>query len=193
MAQEKKISADFFERDTITVSKDLLGCLLLYKSPWGLVGGYIVETEAYLGYDDPACHSARGKTKRNQTMFMGPGFVYVYLIYGLYHCLNFTTAPIEKPEAVLIRALEPVIGIDIMKKNRQKENLKDLCSGPGKLTQALGVNLDVDGTKVGDKVILKTGFKVTKNEIKATPRIGISQAKDLPWRFIIKDNDFISK
>jgi DNA-3-methyladenine glycosylase len=193
MSTQKIIKADFFDRETVTVAQELLGCLLVHKTSHGILGGYIVETEAYLGYDDPACHSFRGKTKRNEVMFKGSGFVYIYMIYGLYYCLNFTTNTKDKPEAVLIRALEPVQGIEIMKKNRSKQHKKELCSGPGKLAQALLIDLKVNGTKVGEKINLIEGIKVEKVDIVSTPRIGISQAKDWPLRYYIKNNQYISK
>ena len=188
-----EINKEFFLHDTVTVAKDLLGCLLVHKTPKGLVGGYIVETEAYLGYEDPACHSYRSRTKRNEVMFLGPGLVYVYLIYGLYYCLNFTSDSEDKPEAVLIRALEPVTGIDIMQKNRNKTKLKELCSGPGKLAQALGIGMELNGTRFGDKITIYDRTNELKDHIIATTRIGISQAADLPLRFYIKGNQFISK
>ncbi|WP_028308569.1 DNA-3-methyladenine glycosylase [Desulfitibacter alkalitolerans] len=193
MAQEKEITRNFFTNDTKTVAKDLLGCLLIYNSSKGLVGGYIVETEAYLGHNDPACHSCRGRTKRNEVMFLGPGLVYVYLIYGLYYCLNFTTDLKDKPEAVLIRALEPVTGIEIMQHNRNRMELKELCSGPGKLAQALGIDMELNGTRIGDKITIYMRTNELKNHIVATTRIGISQAADLPLRFYIRNNQFISK
>ncbi|MBS3971371.1 MAG: DNA-3-methyladenine glycosylase [Clostridia bacterium] len=193
MAQEKEISKNFFSHDTKTVAKDLLGCLLIHNSSKGLVGGYIVETEAYLGYKDLACHSCRGRTKRNEVMFLGPGLVYVYLIYGLYYCLNFTSDSEDKPEAVLIRALEPVTGIEIMQNNRNRMELKELCNGPGKLAQALGINMELNGTRVGDKITIYRRTNELNYHIVTTTRIGISQAADLPLRFYIKNNQFISK
>lgn len=192
MAKEE-VGNSFFSKNTVTVAKNLLGCMVIHDSPKGPVGGYIVETEAYLGLDDPACHSVRGKTKRNETMFLGSGLVYIYLIYGLYYCLNFTSDVIEKPEAVLIRAIQPVEGIDLMKINRNKTNPKDLCSGPGKLAQALDIDLRHDGTKIGDKIKVLEGLDIPENNIVKTTRIGITKAADLPLRFYIKDNEFISK
>ncbi|KUO48860.1 MAG: hypothetical protein APF76_09415 [Desulfitibacter sp. BRH_c19] len=193
MVKEKEITGFFFERDTVTVAEELLGCLLIHNTPKGPIGGYIVETEAYLGYDDPACHSCRGATKRNEVMFLGSGLVYVYLIYGLYYCLNFTTASDDKPEAVLIRAIEPLTGIETMQSNRNRIGEKDLCSGPGKLAQALEVDLKLNGTKVGEKVAIKVGKDILQKQIVKTTRVGLSQAADLPLRFYIRNNPFISK
>jgi len=126
-------------------------------------------------------------------MFLGPGLVYVYLIYGLYYCLNFTSDSEDKPEAVLIRALEPVTGIEIMQNNRNRMELKELCSGPGKLAQALGIDMELNGTRIGDKITIYMRTNELKNHIVATTRIGISQAADLPLRFYIRNNQFISK
>lgn len=193
MAKEKEITKSFFARDTATVAEELLGCFLIHNTPKGPIGGHIVETEAYLGYSDPACHSCKGRTKRNEVMFLGSGLVYIYLIYGLYYCLNFTTASKDKPEAVLIRAIEPVTGIEMMQSNRNKTATRDLCSGPGKLAQALAVDEILNGTKVGEKVTITAGIGIFKNQIVRTTRIGISQAADFPLRFYIKNNPFISK
>lgn len=187
------LELSFFERDTILVAKDLLGALLVHYSGKGALGGLIVETEAYLGLDDPACHSARGRTKRNKTMFKGPGFSYVYLVYGIHYCFNITTAKKEKPEAVLIRALKPTLGIDIMKINRNKSDLKSLCSGPGKLTQSLEIDLSSDGTRVDTgPVKVYTGLQ-NNFEITITTRVGISSACDWQLRYYIKENDYISR
>ncbi len=191
--QKEKVKKDFFLRDTVTVARELLGSLITYKSHNGLVGGYIVETEAYLGYNDPACHSSRGMTKRNTTMFQGAGLVYVYLIYGIYYCLNFTTADVKEPEAVLIRALEPTIGIEIMSKNRPGKKFKELCNGPGKLTQAMDIDSKVNGLSVGKELCVYKDKKVPYKDILSQPRIGISQAVDLPLRFTIKDCTYVSK
>ncbi|HHU31623.1 MAG TPA: DNA-3-methyladenine glycosylase [Clostridia bacterium] len=189
-----RLGMSFFERDTALVAKDLLGKWLLFKGPQGITGGIIVETEAYLGFNDPACHSVRGCTPRNKVMFGPAGKIYIYLIYGIHYCLNVTTACIEKPEAVLFRAIEPKIGMEIMKKHRKKTKLKELCSGPGKLVQALGINPNLNGSSAIDGPI---GFYYDELnpdfEIVTTTRIGISQAKDWPLRFYIKGSKFISR
>ncbi|MDK2985531.1 MAG: DNA-3-methyladenine glycosylase [Clostridia bacterium] len=192
--ERKPFDLSYYENDTEYVAKDLLGCQLIHYTSEGPTGGIIVETEAYLGKDDPACHSARGKTKRNETMFKGPGFSYVYLIYGIHYCYNVTTGPIDRPEAVLIRALEPKIGIELMQRRRNQNNFRNLCSGPGKLTQALGIDLSVDGERVdtGPVRIYPSNLQ-KKQEIVTTTRIGISVACDWPLRYYIKGNKFISK
>ncbi len=190
----KPLDLDFYCRDTVQVAKELLGCLLINHTSKEDIGGIIVETEAYLGKEDPACHSAKSMTERNKTMFKGAGFSYVYLIYGIHYCYNVTTSADNKPEAVLIRALEPTTGIEFMKRKRKKEKLIDLCSGPGKLTQALDINLNNDGQRVDTgNIRIYSGKNYDNKEIAAAKRIGISTAKDLLLRFYIKDNKFISK
>ena len=177
----------FLKEDTIEVAKSLLGCYLVN----GKTVGKIVETEAYLS-NDPASHSSRGKTKRNEKMFGKPGTAYIYLIYGMYNCFNIVTKPEGIGEAVLIRALEPVSGIDLMKKRRNKEKIKDLCSGPGKLVNALGISKEHNGSDLS-----KGGLKITNKKssykIITTTRIGITKGSDLKYRFYIKDNEFVSR
>jgi len=189
-----RLDLSFFESDTVLVATELLGKWLLFNGPQGVTGGIIVETEAYLGLDDPSCHSARGCTPRNKVMFGPAGRIYIYLIYGIYYCLNVTTACIEKPEAVLFRAIEPKIGTEIMKKHRKKIKLTELCSGPGKLVQALGIDPNLNGSSAIDGPIGFYDGEVNADfEIVTTTRIGISQAKDWPLRFYIKGNEFISR
>lgn len=191
--QNNPFELSFYEKDTSWVAKELLGCLLIHYTDNGPLGGVIVETEAYLGLGDPACHSARGLTKRNKTMFKGAGLSYVYLVYGIHYCFNITTAKKEKPEAVLIRALEPTFGIDVMKVNRKKSDLRNLCSGPGKLTQALEIDLSLDGTRV-DMGPIRVYPSDRKNlKITTAKRIGISSACDWQLRYYLKENDYISK
>lgn len=190
----QRLELNFFERDTEIVAKELLGKWLIFDGPAGPVGGVIVETEAYLGLRDPACHSARGCTRRNKVMFGPAGKIYIYLIYGIYYCLNVTTAALDRPEAVLFRAIEPRLGIEYMQRQRNKLKLQDLCSGPGKLMQALGLDNSLNGSSAIDGPI---GFYQEKTEpvfeIVESTRVGISQAKDWPLRFYIKGNQYISK
>ena len=177
------VKKDFFKQDTICVAKKLLGKVLVK----GKCKGIIVETEAYK--DDPASH-ARKRTPRSEIMFNSYGKVYVYFVYGNHYCLNFTCED-GKPGAVLIRAVEPIAGIELMKKRRKVDDVKNLCNGPGKLCQAFNITKKDNGTDVGDKIKVENGIK--PKEIVATPRIGIKQGKELLWRFIIKGNDFVSK
>lgn len=187
----KVLSQRFFERPTIDVAKSLLGKYLVYDSPQGRVSGKIVETEAYLE-DDPAAHSFRGKTKRNAPMFGPSGTAYVYFTYGMYHCFNVVTRKEGVGEAVLIRALEPVEGIDIMKRNRKTDNIKNLCSGPAKLVLAFGITPEMNGACLREgKLRILTDRK--KHEIVSSQRIGISKGVDLPYRFCMKNSEFCSR
>jgi DNA-3-methyladenine glycosylase len=176
---------------TIKVAKALLGSLLVHDSPQGKVSGRIVETEAYL-HDDPACHASRGMTPRTKVMFGPPGHAYIYFIYGMYHCLNVVTGPEGCGEAVLIRALEPVDGIELMQERRPRKKLKDLCNGPGKLVIALGIPSTFNGIKM-DKWPLKIIPAKSKPKITTTTRIGITKGAELPLRFYIPKNPFVSR
>lgn len=184
----------FYERETTVVAKELLGHYLFHHDPEGMIAGRIVETEAYLGRDDPACHSYRGITPRCQSMFGSAGRIYVYLIYGMYYCFNITTDIPEVPAAVLIRALEPVTGIEIMRKRRRKDKLRDLCSGPGKLAAAMGFDKTFDGQSLlTGPVGVSPGQLKPDEEIITATRIGISRAVDWPLRFYLSNNPFVSK
>jgi len=178
----------FFNQPTVELAKALLGQYLVF----GNLTGKIVETEAYLYRDDPGCHAAKGLTPRNAPMFGPAGRTYVYFIYGMYYCLNVVSGKQGEGEAVLIRALEPVAGIDIMKKRRKTTKIENLCNGPGKLTQAFGL------TKEHNNLNLLTGdLQIHKNrekpEVLSSTRIGLSAGQDLELRFFIADNIFISK
>lgn len=189
----EKLCRDFYCRDTIAVAKDLLGKILVNCVDGKIISGRIVETEAYL-CDDPACHASRGMTKRNKVMFGEPGHAYVYFTYGFHYCANFVTQPKGKPEAVLIRALEPLEGIDIMMRNRNKTHDRDLCSGPGKLTQALGIDLSLNGADLLSEKIYVIDDKSNVGEIIMRPRIGIKLAVDELWRFYpLKYKEWVSK
>lgn len=196
----KRLTASFFNRKTTLVAQELLGKALIYKHNNQIVSGIIVETEAYVGPSDLASHASKGKTSRNEVMFNSAGLWYIYLIYGFYHCLNIVTEGKNYPAAVLIRAVEPISGIEIMKKRRHSENLKNLTTGPGKLCQAFGIDKKLNQISAINKksplFIGDIGIKVAKNNIIKTKRIGVDYAgkwKDKPLRFYIKDNLFISK
>ncbi len=197
------LPSSFYDRPTETVASELLGCYLLHETNEGIIAGKIVEAEAYLA-DDPACHASRGKTPRNAVMFGPPGHAYVYFTYGMYHCFNAVTQKPGVGEAVLIRALEPALGITRMQKRRGLTELKQLCSGPAKLVIALGITKEHNGASLqhGPLAILSpeeffTRFKRThlssEHSIHTTTRIGISKARDLPLRFYIKGSEFVSK
>jgi DNA-3-methyladenine glycosylase len=185
----------FYERGAIDVARDLLGKVLVH----GPAAGIIVETEAYLGGDDLASHSAAGITHRTRVIFGPPGHAYVYLSYGMHDCMNIVAEPAGTPGCVLIRALEPLEGLDVMRARRPKARTdRDLASGPGKLTRALGItrkHTGVDMTR-GDLVVVSRQpaptFDIPPFEISVTPRIGIVKCAELPLRFFIKGNRFVS-
>lgn len=193
-----KLPPDFYENhDTITLSRRLLGCELVHESPEGTTAGIIVETEAYLT-GDPACHAYRRKTARNAAMFGPAGTLYVYLIYGFYHCLNVVTGPEDVGEAVLIRALEPTEGIDLMGQRRNldpatKAGLRGLTSGPGKLVIAMGISRDHNFLSLTESGIYIRPSQLNNFELVTTTRIGITQGAELPYRFYVKGNRFVSK
>ncbi len=174
-------------RSSVEVAHDLIGCELLIDA----VGGRIVECEAY-GRDDPASHSFAGPTPRNATMFGPAGRVYVYLSYGVHWMLNIVCGAQEGAgEAVLIRALEPTIGIDQMRKRRGREALADLCRGPGRLGQALAVGPDLNGEPIGaGRIELRPA--APPGPVAQTERIGISRARELPWRFLLSGSPYVS-
>lgn len=180
---------DFYSREAVEVARDLLGCYLVRKTGDGELVGKIVETEAYCGEDDSACHAYVGKTERNETMYGEPGRTYVYLIYGIHELLNFVVAEKGVPEAVLIRAVEPVEGIEEMEENRGREN--DLTNGPGKLTEAFNISLEDNGldvTKRDSSIIVRERDCV--GETVCSERIGVDEDSDL--RFFIRGNKFVS-
>jgi DNA-3-methyladenine glycosylase len=179
----------FYNRPTVDVAKDLIGKVLRH----GETAGIIVETEAYLGEDDLAAHSARGVTDRTKVIFGAPGHAYVYFIYGMYECLNLVAEPAGKPGCVLIRALEPVDGIDLMRERRQKaRRVEDLASGPGKLTLAMGITRALNGADVTGPPLVVENSR-TRPEIVTTTRIGITHCADWPLRFYAAGNRFVSR
>ena len=187
-----KLTREFYSRKTNSVAKDLLGCVLVRRIGDKKLSGKIVETEAYFGENDPASHAFCGITPRNKIMFGSPGVAYIYLIYGNYHCLNFVTEKNNIAGAVLIRALEPLDGIKIMKKNREIDEIKMLTNGPGKLTQAFDITRDQNGLDLtGNTLYVLRGPKPEK--IVQTTRIGINKGKELKLRFYIKGSEFVSK
>jgi len=182
------LSRKFYERDTSKVARDLLGKALVKYEGSEMVGGIIIETEAYYGPDDPASHAYHGKTPRSKIMFGKSGIAYVYLCYGMYNLLNIVTENEGKPGAVLIRVLEPVWGIDIMKKRRSLDDR--LTDGPGKLTIALGIDMKDNGADIvtGKNNIYIFDYKTGSNNVKimVTGRIGIKKGKEKQLRFYIK-------
>lgn len=191
------LSKLFYEQnDTMSLAALLLGKTLVHHQHGQRLSGRIVETEAYL-FDDPAAHSFKGKTPRNQSMFETAGHCYIYFIYGMYHCFNVVSGPYGVGEAVLIRALEPLEGIPQMRKNRNFEDPKhkdtNLCNGPSKLVMALDIPKSLNGNPIFDGPLFIEESVKTPFEIVRTTRIGLSKAADLPYRFYIKNNKYISK
>jgi DNA-3-methyladenine glycosylase len=183
------LGADFFARSVHTVARDLIGCRLFYEA----CGGTIVETESY-ERDDPACHAYVGLTKRTEVLFGPPGRAYVYLSYGIHSLLNAVCEPEGEAAAVLIRALEPTEGLEQMRSRRGKRPDTDLCSGPGKLTEALGIGLDANGADLGtDPFQLLPPEPGWSGEVATSPRIGITKAVDRPWRFSLAGSEFVSR
>ncbi len=191
----------FYEGDTITVAKDLLGKILVHESSQGTTTGRIVETEAYRGPEDQAAHSSGGRrTPRNEVMFGQKGYAYVYFIYGLYYCFNITAGNVAgKPEAVLLRALEPIDGKKIMAKRRGivAEKLVNLTSGPSRLCMAMGISKAQNKTDLtAPPLYIVNAPTIAENDIIEATRVGVDYAgewKNKPWRFYIKESSFVSK
>lgn len=191
----------FYQRDILTVSRELLGKILVHQTEEGTAAGRIVETEAYAGPEDQAAHSSGGRrTPRNEIMFGEKGHAYVYLIYGMYYCVNMTAGAVTgKPEAVLIRALEPVEGQELMTKRRgyPKGKAATLTNGPGRLCMALGITKGQYGADLtAPPFYIKDAQTVPRQDVVETSRVGIDYAGewvDKPWRFYIKGNSFVSK
>jgi DNA-3-methyladenine glycosylase len=200
LGQVAWLKEEFFDRDPRRVARALLGKLLVRTTPGAVLAGRIVETEAYLGKDDPAAHSFIGQTRRNAVMFGPPGRAYVYFIYGSHYCLNVSCQPPGVAGAVLFRALEPVVGIEQMASARgillnEKTDLRKISSGPGRMAQALGVTRARDNEKnfVSAKSDLRIGDDGYRaGRVIATTRIGITKAAEMPLRYLIAGNRFMS-
>ena len=182
-----RLPREFFARSVDEVAPDLIGVTLLVDG----VGGTIVEVEAY-DQEDPAAHSFRGKTARNASMFGPPGHAYVYRSYGIHWCLNFVCEPEEVASAVLVRALEPVRGLDEMRRRRGLEDERLLCAGPGRLCQALGITREHDGLPL-DEAPFRLLPRTEEPEIATGPRIGITLAVDRPWRYVLAGSRYLSR
>lgn len=189
----------FFRQDTVELARKLLGCLLIHRTPDGAAGGMIVEAEAYVGAIDKACHAYRNRSGRTEIMYHDGGYAYVYLIYGMHHCFNAVTGPEGEGNAVLIRALEPVIGLDLMQQRRHTNTMQHLCSGPGKVCQALGITKNEYGLDLcaADSPLRLIRYRyIPDAQIVSTPRINVAYAEEAaawPWRFYVKDNLYVSK
>jgi len=194
----KKLPRSFYTRPTLLVAKDLLGKIIVRRVGRTILSGKIVEVEAYLGAKYPASHAYRGKTKRNEVMFHEGGLLYVYFTYGMHFCANVVTGKKDIGEAVLIRAIEPLVGVEAMKRNRGAAEKRltevNLTNGPAKLCQALGIERKENGTDLlGDKIFLTDGESMSKSDIGTSVRIGITQGRDKRWRFFVKNNEWVSR
>jgi DNA-3-methyladenine glycosylase len=182
------LGADFFDRSVHEVARELIGCTLLYEG----CGGVIVETESYEA-DDPACHAYVGLTERTKVLFGPPGYAYVYLSYGIHSLLNAVAEPEGEAAAVLIRALEPTDGLEAMRERRGPKPDHELCSGPGKLTEALGIGLSDNDRDLTQEPFLIMPPEGERPEIVTGRRIGITKAVENPWRFCAVDNRNVSR
>ena len=193
----KRLPRSFYLQPTLKVARGLLGLFLVRKVGTRRLIGKIVEVEAYLGSKDPASHAYRGRTTRNDVMFWKGGHLYVYFTYGMHFCANIVTSDEGVAHAVLLRAVEPVEGIDIMRSNRKRPKDSDpvlLCSGPARLCQAFGIGRKENGTDLcGDAIWIAEGAQATQRpKIVRSTRVGITVAKHHKWRFFIKGNSYVS-
>jgi DNA-3-methyladenine glycosylase len=189
------LPGSFYDRATELVARDLLGAVLVCDSEQGSAAGRIVEVEAYLGPYDPSCHAAAGLTARTTHLHGPPGCAYVYRIYGMHWCLNAVTREVGHGSAVLIRALEPVDGLALMRQRRPKARVdRGLANGPGKLCEALGIDRSFDGVAL-DRGALRilAGDEIPLGKVRASPRIGITKAAAWPLRYFVEGNEFVSR
>ena len=188
----------FFRQNTVELARKLLGCLLVHRTPDGVAGGMIVEAEAYVGAIDKACHAYRNRSERTEIMYHDGGYTYVYFIYGMHYCFNVVTGPEGEGNAVLVRALEPVIGLDLMQRRRNTRTVQNLCNGPGRLCQALAITKNEYGLNlcaVDSPLRLLRYRHIPDAQIVATPRINVAYAEEAaawPWRFYVKENPYVS-
>lgn len=189
MSPREILETAFYDRDPRQVAVDILGCVLVHETAKGLTSGVIVETEAYRP-EDPACHAYKGPTMRNRSILGRPGIAYVYLSYGIHKLLNVVCEGEGVGSAVLIRALRPLEGLEMMRERRKRE--MDLCNGPGRLTQALNIELAHDGTELTEPPLYIKRGDAPNGEILATTRIGISRGTELPWRYLVEGERDIS-
>ena len=193
-----KLERGFYKRDTLAVAEEILGKTLVHVTGEGITKGKIVEVEAYIGPGDKAAHSYNNRnSNRTKIQYEEGGYAYVYLIYGMYHCMNIVTNQAAMPESLLIRALEPLEGIELMKQRRKTDVVKRLCNGPGKLCQAMGITKENYGDDLcGDVLYLEEGETLKKTQILRSRRINIDyaeEAKDYLWRYSVKNHPCVSK
>ncbi|HET7705213.1 MAG TPA: DNA-3-methyladenine glycosylase [Thermoanaerobaculia bacterium] len=194
-----KLSPDFYLDDTVSVARNLLGCILWRRVRRTTLAARIVETEAYLGANDPASHARRGlRSDRNESMYLSGGHAYVYFTYGMHWCMNVVTQEADTAEAVLLRAVEPIKGIEVMRKNRPKAKRDfDLTNGPGKICMAMEIDRKLDGERLDGESLYITArdIEVSDDDIVVTPRVGIDgsgEAAAWPLRFLLRGNRYVS-
>jgi DNA-3-methyladenine glycosylase len=193
--QALRLSRAFYEQPTVAVARRLLGKHLVRIDDAGVRAGMILETEAYVGPDDKASHASRGRTPRTSVMFGPAGFAYIYLIYGMHHCLNIVTEQEDYPAAVLIRAVEPGEGLELMREQRPVLDVRRLTNGPGKLCQAFGIDRRLNGLDLCGEALFIEDRGTSLVDIVATTRVGVDYAgpwKDKPWRFYIAGHPGVS-
>lgn len=184
---------EFYKNPTDWVAKNLIGKCIVRKIKNSILAGIIVETEAYLGANDSACHSFYGKTKRNAGMFEDAGIIYVYKSYGIHNCTNIVTEEVGLGSAVLIRAVEPILAIDEMKNNRGLADSRILCKGPGNFSKAFDFKIEDNlCSLLTENIYVQNYLDVHESQIKSTSRIGITRALELQLRFFLKENKFVS-
>jgi DNA-3-methyladenine glycosylase len=192
----RKLPRSFYSRQTLDVATDLIGKVLVRRLDRRELTGRIVETEAYVGPHDLACHASKGHTPRTSVMFGPPGYAYVYMIYGFYFCLNVVTEPLGYPAAVLIRAVEPLENVDLMRELRNNP-VRDtnIASGPGKLCRAMSIDKQLNGADLLGTTIWIEDRKIDPGPIRTSPRVGVDYAgeyRDKPWRFFVEGNAHVS-
>ena len=185
----------FYDRETEIVAREMLGTILECTTPHGKASGIIVETEAYVGEHDAACHAAAGRTRRTEPLYGRPGISYVYFIYGVHWCFNAVTRAVGLPSAVLVRAIQPLTGERLMRERRgPKDTGVNLSNGPGKLCAALGIDGSLNGLSLQrGPLVIRAGETVPDDQVTVTPRIGITKAVDWPLRYLVRGNAFVSK
>jgi DNA-3-methyladenine glycosylase len=200
MARSSTLAADFYARPTLAVARDLIGKVLVHRASEGTTTGRIVEAEAYIGETDPACHAYKGRTPRNEPLYGPPGLAYVYVSYGLHHLLNAVTEDEGFPSAVLIRAVEPLDGLDRMRARRRAASRRpgpigdaDLCRGPGNLTVAMGISTPAHNTRMLTRGVLTVHDDGTAvDSVVWTPRIGVTVGAERLWRCASRDSRAVS-
>ncbi len=188
----RKLPRSFYNRPTLQVARDLLGGQIYFQSGPGKLSARIVEVEAYIGRDDPACHAAPGLTRRNRVMFGKPGFSYVYFVYGMYHCFNIVTEDEGFPAAVLLRAAEPLEGREVMRRNSPKGGRDKILSGPGKFCRAFGLTTRHSGIDLTGGTLYLRECSDPPGRIVTTRRVGIRKGIDFPYRFYLAESGAVS-